>query len=700
MNRIYSFVCRWELICCLLVGSFVALTCGSTGFRSEAARQSDPGKPWAGSLVFTQVPRRSAAEKQGPLADGMLRQPYGNGARIVLWNPGAKPQALVPGFDSTCDPHVSFDGKKIVFAGKRQPKDDWNIFEIAVDGTGLRQITKDMGNCRSPIYQSTLFTLDSKEPWYQISFVSDLAHELNEYGPYPASDLYSCRLDGSELRRLTFNPSSDMDPWMLPDGRMVYAAWQLATLQHGLKGRIALHAIHTDGTGNSIFAGDEGLRVKHMPCVTPSGLVVFVESDELTWDGAGRLASVSLRRNLHSHRAITGDQAGLFLSPSPLQDGQILASRREPGNQKNHGIYRVDPISGHMEPVFDDPKYHDIQAQAVALQPLPDGRSTVVVESEPTGKIYCIDIRISDLTAHDFAQKPSDLKLRVLEGIPPKWVAQRDGTKPVRMPRPGIEGEFGLSPSMQKRFLGELPVEADGSFNIQVPANTPIQLQVINSEGMALRSSHWIWTKNKEHRGCIGCHEDNELTPPNRFVSSLARPSVPLTLPPDRRRTVDFRRDVMPIVEKKCATAACHASPRADVKLDAIPVRAGSKNKEQYYSRCYMTLVGASEAKIYVEPGRARTSPLIWHLFGRNTSQPWDSTYRSDYPVKPMPPAGAGALTEWEKRTFVEWIDLGALWSGIPDEKQSPELTLQQKSPPKGGTANNTNKTVDAAGGM
>ncbi len=645
-------------------------------------------------LVFTQLPRQTAAEKRGALADGMLRQPYGDGARVVRWRPGAKTEPLVTGFHSACDPAVSFDGQKVLFAGKRTANDAWNIFEVSADGTGLRQITKDMGNCRSPIYQATLFTLDSKEPWYQISFVSDLGHELNEYGPFPASDLYSCKLDGTELRRLTFNPSSDMDPWMLPDGRMVYAAWQLATLEHGPQGRVALCAVNTDGTGNTIFTGDEGLRVKHMPCVTRSGLVVFIESNQVAWDGAGRLASVSLRRNLHSHRSIAADPNALFLSPAPLPDGQILVSRRDSGKQKTHGIFRLDPVSGRMEPVFDDPKYHDIQAKALSAQPLPDGRSTVVVETEPTGKIYCLDIRISDLAGDNWARNPSELRLRVLEGLPPKWVPALGRTKAARMPRPGIEGDFGLSPAIQKRFLGEIGVEADGSFNIQVPANTPIQLQLIDSKGMALRASHWIWAKNKEHRGCIGCHEDNELTPPNRFVSALSRPSVPLLLPPNRRRTVDFRRDVMPIVAGKCATEACHASPTATVNLQASPVRFGDKGKEQYYSRCYVTFLGDNKTSRYVDPGRARTSPLIWHLFGRNTSQPWDKSYKSDYPVKPMPPAGAATLTESEIRTFVEWIDLGALWSGIPEDGPASEMTSKA---PQDVSAD---KRTDAAGGM
>ncbi|RPJ82388.1 MAG: hypothetical protein EHM18_15735, partial [Acidobacteria bacterium] len=192
VNRFHRFIFNRKFACCL--GGLLLFAASGTGFESEAVTRNETGKAWSGTLVFTQLPKRTAAEKQGPLADGMLRQSFGDGARIVLWHPGAKPHPLVTGFHSAADPAVSFDGQRILFAGKRAARDSWNVFEIAVDGTGLRQITKNMGNCRNPIYQATLFTLDSKEPWYQISFVSDLGNELNEYGPFPASDLYSCKL--------------------------------------------------------------------------------------------------------------------------------------------------------------------------------------------------------------------------------------------------------------------------------------------------------------------------------------------------------------------------------------------------------------------------------------------------------------------------------------------------------------------------
>ena len=98
-------------------------------------------------------------------------------------------------------------------------------------------------------------------------------------------------------------------------------------------------------------------------------------------------------------------------------------------------------------------------------------------------------------------------------------------------------------------------LDEDGSFHLAVPPNTPIQLQIVDRDGMALRTSAWIWAKNKENRGCIGCHEDGERTPENVFAKALGHDAAELMLPAERRRTVDFRRDIQPILTAKCASS-------------------------------------------------------------------------------------------------------------------------------------------------
>ncbi len=186
-----------------------------------------------------------------------------------------------------------------------------------------------------------------------------------------------------------------------------------------------------------------------------------------------------------------------------------------------------------------------------------------------------------------------------------------------------------------------MDLAADGSFNVEVPADTPLELQLLDEDGLALRSCGWVWTRWKEARGCIGCHEDPERTPPNRMVQAVQRPAARLTLSPERRRFVDFVHDVRPIVERRCLH--CHGAGGASPRLDA--------------ASAYDALVAGP-----VRPGEARTSPLVWHLLGRRTDRAWDERRRprGGATAKPMPPE-AEALTKDEILTFIQWIDLGAL---------------------------------------
>jgi hypothetical protein len=230
--------------------------------------------------------------------------------------------------------------------------------------------------------------------------------------------------------------------------------------------------------------------------------------------------------------------AGLYHSPSPLPDGAVLISRRPVDGTGTHGIFRLDPQTGAATLLFDDPKFHDVQAKLVAPRPEPDGRSSVVIDSEPNAVLYCLSVYTTDFADPKWMPPGSVKRLRVLEGVPQSAGEPRtaDG-----------------SPLLHRRLLGEINVDDDGSFQIQVPANLPIQLQTLDADGMALRSSAWIWAKNKENRGCIGCHEDGERTPENVAAKAITHPPAHLMLAPEKRRTVDFRRDVMPVLAAKCA---------------------------------------------------------------------------------------------------------------------------------------------------
>jgi hypothetical protein len=533
------------------------------------------------------------------LAPGIKTATY-EGARIARLMPDGSLRVLTEGFHSAADPEVSIDGKRILFAARRQASDRWQIFEMRADGSEQRQITQEPGDCRNPIYQSLFYNIAFESPWRQVTFV--------EYDADGAPNLYSCKFDGTLVRRLTYNPGGAMDPFLAPDGRILFAGWQRDRLERGATERLGLFGVNLDGTDYAVYSADEGGPRKRMPAVTADRLAVFVEPGNPGWNGEGTLAAVALRRNLHSYRKLTLPAQGYFHSPSPLPKGGVLVARRAAATM-THGIWRFDPATQRLAGVYDDPQRHDVQPKLLAEREEPDGRASVVDENDPTGRLYCLDVYVSDLANREWMPPGTVKRVRLIEGIPP---------------------------AMRTRFLGEINVEEDGSFNVQLPANVPFKVQTLDTDGLALRASDWIWVKNKEARGCIGCHEDGDLTPENRLAKALTRPSIPLTLPPARRRSVEFEKDVKPILAAKCGDAACHGG--------AVPPKADDPK---------------AMAK-YVHPGRARTSPLIWSLFGRNTSRPWDRPAPAAMKTRKMPPEGSTPLTEAERRTFVEWIDLGA----------------------------------------
>jgi len=570
-----------------LLSFLILLASPILSFQAEPAAIDYP-------IVFTQV------ELAGDDAEPR--------SHLALRNPDGTVETLTTDFYAARDPDVSFDGERILFSAKAERGGHWQVYEMNADGSEARRITRESFDCRQPLYQSYFYVITSDDPWHQISFIGSA-------GGLP-SNLYSTRLDGSEPRRLTFNPYGDTDPFLMPDGRILLSSRQSNRLEPGEADRQALFGVNLDGADYAVFSADEGARWKRMPAVTTDGLAVFVENDERQPDGSGWLAAVTLRRNLHSHRRLSERAEGLYHSPSPLPGGEILVSRR-PAGGGSHGLYRFSPGTGGAVLIHDDPGYHDIQGRMLAPRPEPDGRSSVVSDEDPTGILYCLNAYQSDFPNRNWMPPGSASRLRVVEGLP----------------RPG-QGE-GPDPAPARRVVGEIAIERDGSFNIRVPANIPLQLQLLDENGLALRTCSWIWVKNGEPRGCIGCHEDNELTPENRMVDAMRKASISLTLPPERRRRVTYEESVLPIVERKCANGACHGG--------TVPPR----------------LREASDARVHAAK-TARTSPLAWRLFGRNMSRPWDETVVTGLTMEAMPPEGAEPLTEDERRTILEWIDLGA----------------------------------------
>jgi hypothetical protein len=592
--------------------------------------------PLESPVVFCQlsVARAPTAARAG----GMLPAAYGEGARLMLLEPGGEPVDLVPDFASACDPDVSFDGKRILFAGQRAPGDPWNIWEIEADGASLRQITREKLDARNPLYLATFYTITSSEPWYTILFVRDDG-VLNETASARGTSLYTVRLDGSERRRITFHPGNDRTPFLMQDGLLLFAGWRRQPGSESATGRIGLYGVQTDGIDYAAYNASRGKRIQHMPTAT-RGTVVFVEADTVGWDGAGQLASVETRRPHHSYRPLTGREDGLFHSPSVLEDGMILVSRRS-----ENGAFRIVRFAlseGVLDTIHEDPENHALHARVVAPRPEPDGRSSTVRPDSPNGKLFCLDVYEAD-PAFAALEPGSAKRLRVIEGLPLEDLQQStESFEPLESSR-----------RIQRRLLGEAPVEEDGSFHIDIPADLPVQLQLLDSDGLALATCDWIWVKQREFRGCIGCHEDPELTPPNRFVEAARRSASELTLPPERRRTVTFLDHVLPILDANCRQ--CHRDASSGFDLSRLDEDGAAR-------AVYEDLLEGERAagRKLVDPGQARSSLLVWRLFGRDTSRPWDNVAQSG---ESIPSDHVEIISPEERTVFIEWIDLGAQWA-------------------------------------
>ena len=624
-------------------------------------------------MVVTQVPHdpQEARREAGP--NKLVRTDWFKGARVVVVAPDGQSRVLSAGFATACDPNVSFDAQHVLFAGKQNDQAHWRIWEIGFDGQGLRPVTPDDRDARSPIYVSTLFTLDSPKPWFTLVYVG-LETPGNEAGDAPASSLYDIKLDGTEVRWLTFNPNNNLDPFQMWDGRVIYAAERYSNEPGARAGHLGLCGISMEGTEAEFYGGDQGRRIQHMPCATERGLVVFVEADEAAFDGAGQLACVREQRPHLTYRRLTDDPSTLFLHPSPWRGNQLLVSRRPADGCGTCGVFCFDPDTGRCEPMFSTSDYDAVQAQALLAHARPDGRSTAVDPKETTGIFYALNCCDADERLRPHLEPGSFKRVRVIEGVVD---SRTNVTNSLASPGPAV----------RRRLIGEAPIEADGSFNVEVPADTPILLQALDERGLALSTCGWVWVKPKEARGCVGCHEDPELTPENRYVLALRRPSNRLLTAPAQRRTVTFREDIIPILKSRCASPECHGAADSLVYLPLTAEKPADQDLRQAY-QALLAPVGPAgrnpgmlpQRGKYVDGGRARTSRLIWQLFGADTSRPWDRSEEQSVSArkkpKQMPPIGKGGpLGEAELRTFIEWIDLGAQWEAIPIEPSMPHQT-------------------------
>lgn len=502
---------RMLLLSALVVFVLVAPQSGIPGSASQRRY----------SLVLTQIPYNAEAHTK-PDGRFLFNAAADKGSRIALLTPDGSSTVLTPEFTAAADPSVSFDGKRFLFAGKRTPQDNWDIWEMDTDSKNKRQVTKNLGDCREPEYlaRSSITPPDFEDKVRWITFTSNAAGTYQENSAVVATSLYVTNLEptqgrGSVVWRATFNLSSDFSPTILRDGRVLFSSRQKYAKNPE---KYALLSTNWDGTGLNLFCGSgQGALFKTMACEMPNHTLVFVESANLN-DSGGQLARVYFRRPLRSYEALSRG-TGRYLYPHPSPDGRLLVSYSS--GRESYGVCFFDLEKGMPgERVFDDPKWEAIDAQPLVSRSEPMGLISAVVDSLKWGHLHCLSVYDSDRPEVQQIKKGAVRKVRFVEGIPASAGGQKDASK--------------QSPEASTRLIGEAPVEADGSFFVQVPADTPFVIQLLDDKGTVLYTMpRWMWVRRGTSRGCIGCHENKELAPENK-VSDAVRRAEPHILWPTK----------------------------------------------------------------------------------------------------------------------------------------------------------------------
>ena len=139
------------------------------------------------------------------------------------------------------------------------------------------------------------------------------------------------------------------------------------------------------------------------------------------------------------------------------------------------------------------------------------------------------------------------------------------------------EGE-GWPTYVAKASLGTVPIGEDGSASFLAPAGKVLYFQLLDAEYNELqRMRSVVQLQPGERRGCIGCHENRNVSPP--AVERLALTGLPrhLDAPPWGTGAFDYQQVVQPILDTHCVHCHDGSQPaRADLrgKLDdaRVPV--------------------------------------------------------------------------------------------------------------------------------
>jgi hypothetical protein len=329
-----------------------------------------------------------------------------------------------------------------------------------------------------------------------------------------------------------------------------------------------------------------------------------------------------------------------YSSPHPLsEDKFLLAFSFHPLpafgtgylDDSKSGLYYYDRF-GNLELLYRDPEISSVAPIPLAARPIPPQIPSVFdpkLAEKNEGEFLLTNVNWS---LFPLPENRPVKTLRVFEVLP------KVGSHVANVPRLGY-----ANAESARKYLGEVPVEADGSAFFRAPAEVPLYFQAVDAGGKAVQSMRSItYLQRGERRGCVGCHEPLSTAPETSTAikTAMLREPSRIVPGPSGSNPMSYPKLMQPVLDKNCAE--CHA-------WDGKPERgfSVSYNKLEPHVQFY-EWGDKSISQIATRPGEcgADMSPLTQILI--------DADHREVFQK----------MSEEDKRRIYLWLDANAPFYG------------------------------------
>jgi hypothetical protein len=345
--------------------------------------------------------------------------------------------------------------------------------------------------------------------------------------------VYSVGADGANLTQLTDGPYHDYEPAQLPDGRIIFCSTRLGSRDE-YHGNFASAIFAMNDDGSNIAPITYHIVADHEPKVTAHGSIAFVRCDNfferakvetrihhIRPDGTGGMAvlgpdraAIGLDRTFAAERNSAWLRQNGFGSVAPLADGRVAAICQN--GLVASGLFDSGTSQFEKAPVGFIP---------FDVSPLPDGR--VLCTGPGRSWIGLIDWKTGKTAKILSGDKIHSPVFLGPQRRPPVLASQLPGSDRNRGPETGlllcqsvfdtkqtnadlsrikavrvVRGKPFTLRSAMHRFdhigvegveLGTVPLAPDGSFYVEVPADTALSIQAIDAEGRSvINETTWI----------------------------------------------------------------------------------------------------------------------------------------------------------------------------------------------------------------